>query len=69
LKQDKLIAWRKYNGLTQKDMADKLGISWRTYANKERGFTQFKLEEMFAIAKILNKTLDEVFSPPKQEGD
>jgi DNA-binding XRE family transcriptional regulator len=68
LKQDKLIAWRKYNGLTQKDMADKLGINWRTYANKERGITQFKLEEMFTIARILNKTLDEVFSPPEKEG-
>ena len=67
MKQDKLIAWRKYNGLTQKDMADKLGITWRTYSNKERGITQFKLEEMFAIAKILDKPLDELFSPPKKE--
>ncbi len=66
MKQDKLIAWRKYNGLTQKDMADMLGITWRTYSNKERGITQFKLGEMLAIAKILNKTLDELFSPTKK---
>ena len=66
MKQNKLIAWRKYSGFTQKDMADKLGITWRTYSNKERGITQFKLEEMFAIAKILDKPLYELFSPPKK---
>lgn len=62
--QEKLIAWRRYYGITQKEMAKKLGIDVRTYINKEQGVTQFKANEMFLIAKILQKDISEIFLPP-----
>ncbi|MEV2286400.1 helix-turn-helix transcriptional regulator [Paenibacillus larvae] len=61
--QVKLIALRKYFGITQKEMAKLLGIDVRTYINKERGVTQFKANEMFFIARKLNKNIGEIFLP------
>lgn len=61
--QEKLIAWRRFNGLTQNYMAEKLGITLRTYQNKEYGDSQFKANEMFAIANILNKEISDIFLP------
>lgn len=62
--QKKLIAWRNYHGITQKEMAKRLGVDIRTYINKEHGVTQFKANEMFLIAKILQKDISEIFLPP-----
>jgi len=61
--QEKLIAWRKYHGLTQKDMAELIGVDVRTYINKESGVSQFKANEMFAISERLGKSIDELFLP------
>lgn len=61
--QKKLIAWRKYYGITQKEMADKIGIDVRTYINKKQDISQFKVNEMFAIAQILQKDISEIFLP------
>lgn len=61
--QKKLISWRRYHGITQKEMADKLGVDIRTYINKEQGVTQFKANEMFLIANILGKEISEIFLP------
>ena len=72
LMQEKLIAWRKFYGITQKEMADKIGIDVRTYINKEQGLSQFKANEMFLIAKILKKDISEIFVPTnfiKHEGE
>ena len=44
-------------------MAAKIGVDLRTYINKERGVTQFKADEMFAISSILDKNISELFSP------
>ena len=63
LLQNKLIAWRQYYGITQKEMAKKLKIDVRTYINKEKGVTQFKADEMFMVASILKKEIGEIFSP------
>lgn len=61
--QKKLIAWRKFHGYTQKEMASKIGVDVRTYINKEQGLSQFKANEMFAIAQILQKDISEIFLP------
>ena len=61
--QYKLIKWRNYNGFTQEFMAKHLGISLRTYINKEAGFSQFKADEMFVIANLLNMNIGEIFVP------
>lgn len=61
--QEKLIAWRRFNGITQKQMAEIIGVDVRTYINKEQGITQFKANEMFKIAQILKKDISEIFLP------
>lgn len=61
--QEKLISWRKFKNITQKEMAERIGVDVRTYINKEHGVTQFKADEMFAIAKILGKDISEIFLP------
>jgi len=61
--QYKLYALRKQKGLTQKDMAEKLGITPHTYRNKELGYTFFNLKEMFKISDLFQKSLDDIFLP------
>lgn len=61
--QDKLVSLRMFYRLTQKDMADLLGIDTRTYVNKEHGVTQFKANEMFLIARKFEKGIEEIFLP------
>lgn len=61
--QEKLAALRRYHNLTQKDMADLIGVDVRTYINKETGVTQFKANEMFIIAKKFQKPIDDIFLP------
>ena len=61
--QDKLIRLRKGNLVTQSSMAKLINVDLRTYQNKERGDTQFKQNEMFAIAKFFDKKIDEIFLP------
>ena len=63
MQQKKLVAWRRYHNITQKEMAAKLGIDVRTYINKEQGISQFKANEMFAVAQILQKNISDIFLP------
>lgn len=60
--QIKLYELRKNEGLTQKKLAEKLGISETAYRQKELGQRDFKSAEMFLIADIFNKDISEIFS-------
>lgn len=62
--QTKLASIRRYKNLSQKYMADLIGVETETYSNKERGVTQFKSSEMFIIAKEFGMRIDEIFLPP-----
>ncbi|MFM0587653.1 helix-turn-helix transcriptional regulator [Streptococcus suis] len=53
---------RKKAGYTQKDIADKLGISETAYRQKELDQYEFKLTEMFKIADILDKDIGVIFT-------
>ena len=57
-----LYQLRKEKGITQKELAQKLGISETAYRQKEKGQRAFKLDEMFIIADILEKDIGEIFS-------
>ena len=57
-----LYQLRKEKGITQKGMAQKLGISETAYRQKEKGQRAFKSDEMFIIADILEKDIGEIFS-------
>ena len=61
--QHRLVGLRRGALITQEEMAKALGISTRAYSNKERGISEFKTNEIFAIAKILNKPIEDIFLP------
>lgn len=48
--------------MTQEQMANYLGITPKTYRSKELGNTEFTLDEMFEIAKLFNKKVDDIFT-------
>lgn len=60
--QIKLYELRKEAGLTQAQMAEKIGISETAYRSKELGQTDFKLSEMFKIANFFQKNIGDIFS-------
>lgn len=62
--QTKLAAYRRFENITQEEMARLIDVDKRTYINKELGITQFKSSEMFLIAHRLNKPIEEIFLPP-----
>ena len=57
----KLKGARVEKGLTQEDMAERIGISTYSYLMKENGKRDFTLTEMKKICKILDKELSEIF--------
>lgn len=58
-----LIKLRKMNNISQKEMSEKLGIGATTYAQKENGYTDFKLDEIYIIARFFNKNIEDIFLP------
>jgi len=61
--QEKLKHLRQVYGYTQQEIAKHLGITLRTYQNKEAGRSLFTSEEMFSIAKLFGKNLEDIFLP------
>ena len=57
-----LYQLRIEKGITQRELAQKLGISETAYRQKEKGKRAFKSDEMFIIADILEKDIGEIFS-------
>ncbi|HFI0237745.1 TPA: helix-turn-helix transcriptional regulator [Streptococcus suis] len=62
----KLKGYRVMLGLTQKNMADKFGISLQSYNNKETGKTSFTDRERLIIRDLVREikpdiTIDELF--------
>jgi len=60
-RHNKLKGARVEKGLTQEDMAERIGISTYSYLMKENGKRDFTLTEMKKICKILGKELSEIF--------
>ena len=60
-RQTILQGLRKEKGLTQMEMAKKLGISETSYRLRELGEADFKFSEMIAITKIFNKEIPDIF--------
>lgn len=60
--QIKLYELRKEAGLTQAQMAEKIGISETAYRSKELGQTDFKSTEMFNIAVLFGRNIGDIFS-------
>ena len=55
-------AERVRKGLTQKEMAKKLGLSVTSYNQKESGKVQFNLDEFIQICYVLDTDPETLFS-------
>lgn len=47
--------------LTQKEFAKLINMPLSTYRKKEKGETNFTIEEAYVIAKSVSKSVDEIF--------
>lgn len=61
--QEKLLLIRKNKNITQKELAECIGISVNQYSLKEKGKYNFNCDEMFKIAKHLNMNIEDIFLP------
>lgn len=59
---NKLLTIRKRTGLTQSEIAEKAGLSDRTYADIERGTVNMRIETILRICSALNITPDDIFT-------
>ena len=55
-----LSVLRKQVGLSQKELAEKIGISWRGYQNYELGLREPQLSTLVALADFYGLSLDEL---------
>ncbi len=62
---NKLLAFRKKIGMTQAEVAEKAGLSDRTYADIERGTVNMRVETVLRICEVLRITPDEIFVDDK----
>lgn len=53
--------------LIQKELAAMIGISTKSYRDKELGHQQFTQDEMFKISDIFNAKLEDIFLPRKYQ--
>ena len=56
-----LYQLRKEKGITQKELAQKLGISETAYRQKEKGQSAFTQDEMFFLRSFFDKPLQDIF--------
>lgn len=59
---NKLLDIRKKKGFTQAEVAEKSGLSDRTYADIERGSVNMRTETILRICKALHITPDEILT-------
>lgn len=60
--QNRLKAIRQAHKKRAGDMAELIGVTADSYTKKENGHYQFKLNEMFLIAKEFNMRIEDVFT-------
>lgn len=64
---NKLLAIRKKYGMTQSEVAEAAGLSYRTYADIERGTVNMRLETVLRICGALHITPDEILTKDDAE--
>lgn len=62
-----LLAFRKKAGLTQSEVAERAGLSDRTYADIERGTVNMRIETVLKICDALNITPNEILTVSDEE--
>ena len=58
---ENLKIFRKANGLTQTDVAKKIGVSQVAVGTYEKGTKKPEMDKLPALAKLLGVSLDELF--------
>lgn len=58
----KVKALREVHSLTQEELADRCGVSWRTISNLERGLVMPDLCMIYNIAQIFHTSIDEMLA-------
>ena len=59
---NKMLGFRKRAGMTQADLAEKAGLSDRTYADIERGNVNMRIETLLRICDALHVTPDAILT-------
>ena len=54
--------YRINKGYTQRELAEILGIKQNTYSDKERGKTNFTIDEIKIIKELFSVTYDDLLS-------
>ena len=67
LVRNHLKEMRKKRGLKQKEIAEKLGVDWRTYGSWERGERIINLEQACNCAVALGCSIDEIAGRPPRD--
>lgn len=55
-----IAAYQRANGLTQADMAVRVGMSENTFSWKRRGVKEFSLSEAVCLCDLIGESLDSV---------
>ena len=53
--------WRRWLDLSQAELAEKVGVSWQTIANIEKGNYSPSVHLALDVCRVLGKTVEEVF--------
>ncbi|AKK02813.1 helix-turn-helix transcriptional regulator [Corynebacterium epidermidicanis] len=59
---------RRWNELSQQELADAVGVSRQTIANIEKGNYSPSVHLALDICRVFKKTVEEVFAPETNEG-
>lgn len=59
---NKLVELRKKNGLSQEELADKLGISRQAVSKWERAESSPDTDNLICLAKLYNVSLDDLLN-------
>lgn len=59
---NKMLSERKRIGLTQAEVAERAGLSDRTYADIERGTVNMRIETLLRICEALNVTPNDIIT-------
>ena len=59
----RLVMYRRKNGLTQKGLAEKLGVANTTVSGWERAASSIDIDTLYRICKIYDITLAEMIGP------
>ena len=66
--KDNLVMLRKIHGLSQEEVAEKIGISRQAYAKWEKGMTIPDVEKCGLLAEMYETTIDSLIKTTTAEG-